>query len=177
MIMQRIWRFFKHELIEVLPPAFFFFVAFNVVTISKRLMLEQYHINFSGFANAAVGALVVAKAILVSDKIKFINKYPDKPLIYNVVWKTVIYGLITLVVQLIEELFPLARKYRSVQIALERGWDEIIWPHFWAIHILLIFLLSLYVSFRELARAMGEKEFLQLFIGIEVTKNDAPMEH
>jgi hypothetical protein len=48
-------------------------------------MLEQYGIKFSDFVNAAVGALIVGKALLVTDQIKFINKYPDKQLIYNIV--------------------------------------------------------------------------------------------
>ena len=48
-------------------------------------MLEQYGIKVSGFVNAAVGALIVAKALLLADEIKFINKYPDNPLSYNIV--------------------------------------------------------------------------------------------
>ena len=82
--MQKILKIIKRELVEVLPPTFFFFIAFNVIIISKKLMLEQYGIKFSGFVNAAVGALIVGKALLVTDQIKFINKYPDKPLIYNI---------------------------------------------------------------------------------------------
>ncbi|MGA9820012.1 MAG: hypothetical protein WBQ36_00280 [Desulfobaccales bacterium] len=138
-------------------------------------MLEQYGIKFSGFVNAAVGALIVGKALLVADDIKFINRYPDKPLIYNVVWKTFLYFLVTLLVQYIEGIIPLLVKYHSVRIAIERSWEEIIWAHFWAVHIVFVFLLSLYVSFRELARAIGEKKFLHIFLGIEVSKNNAPV--
>jgi len=171
--MEKILKIIKREFIEVLPPTLFFFIAFNVITISKKLMLEQYGIKFSGFVNAAVGALIVAKALLVADEIKFINKYPDKPLIYNIVWKTFLYLLVTLIVQYIEGIIPLVLKYHSVKIAIERGWDEIIWPHFWAVHIVFVFLLSLYVSFRELARTIGEKKFLHIFLGIEVSNNNA----
>ena len=47
--MQKILRAIKRELLEVVPPAIFFFVAFNVITFTKGLMLEQYGIKFSGF--------------------------------------------------------------------------------------------------------------------------------
>jgi hypothetical protein len=171
--MQKILKIIKRELVEILPPTFFFFIAFNVIIISKKLMLEQYGIKFSGFVNAAVGALIVGKALLVTDQIKFINKYPDKPLIYNIVWKTFLYLLVTLIVQYIEGIIPLWVKYHSVKIAIDRGWEEIIWPHFWAVHIVFVFLLSLYVSFRELARTIGEKKILQIFLGIEVSNNKA----
>jgi hypothetical protein len=174
--MNKILKIIKRELIEVLPPTFFFFMAFTVVIICKKLMLEEYGIKFFWFVNAAIGALLVAKVILLADEIKFINKYPDKPLIYNVVWKTFIYLLVTLVVQYLEEFIPLWWKYRSVQIAVERGWNEIIWPHFWAVHILIVFLLSLYVSFRELARTIGDKEFLHIFLGINLSSNNAKPE-
>jgi hypothetical protein len=172
-VVQKVLRIIKRELIEVLPPTLFFFVAFNVVIITNKLMLEQYGITFYGFANATVGAFIVAKAALVTDQTKFINKYPHKPLIYNVLWKTIIYALAALAVQAIEEIFPLWWKYRSVRITIERTWDAIIWPHFWAVHIWLVFLLFLYVSFRELARAIGEKKFFQIFLGITISENNA----
>jgi hypothetical protein len=33
---------------------------------------------------------VIAKVVLVADHVKFVNRFPDRPLIYNVVWKTAI---------------------------------------------------------------------------------------
>jgi hypothetical protein len=169
--MPKVLRIIKHEFLEVLPPAIFFFVAFNVITITKRLMLEQYGIEFFGFVTATVGALIVAKVVLLADNIPFINKYPDKPLIYNVVWKTVIYVLVALVVRWFEFLFPLWWKYRKLSVATERLWEEISWPHFWAIHIWLVFLFFVYVSFRELARTIGEERFIKIFLGIKRSMN------
>ena len=83
--MQKILRTIKHELLEIIPPTIFFFVAFNVITFTKGLMLEEYGIKFSGFITATIGALIVAKVVLIADKIPFINKYPDKPLILSLI--------------------------------------------------------------------------------------------
>ena len=174
--MQKILRAIKRELLEVVPPAIFFFVAFNVITFTKGLMLEQYGIKFSGFIAAAVGALIVAKVVLIADRIPFINKYPDKPLIYNAAWKTIIYVLVTLVVRFLEYLLPLWWKYRDVSVAMERLWNEIIWPHFWAIQIWLVCLFFVYVSFREFARAVGEERFFKMFLGIQRDSTDAQPE-
>jgi len=165
--MRHILSSIKNELLEVIPPAIFFFVAFNVITITKTLMLEQYGIKFSGFVAATVGALIVAKVVLVADNIPFINKYPDKPLIYNVVWKTAIYVTVALIVRFLEFYLPLWWKYRDASLALDHLWEEIIWPHFWAIHIWLVFLFIIYVSFRELARTLGEGKFMQIYLGIK----------
>ena len=134
-------------------------MAFNVITFTKKLMLEQYGIEFSGFVTATVGALIVAKVVLLADRIPFINKYPDKPLIYNVAWKTVIYVLVALVVRFLEYLIPLWWQYRNLSVAVEHLWDETIWPHFWVIQIWLVCLFFVYVSFREFARAVVKKDF------------------
>ena len=169
--MQKILRTIKHEVLEILPPTLFFFVAFNVITITKRLMLEQYGIEFFGFVTATVGALIVAKVVLLADNIPFINKYPGKPLIYNVVWKTVIYVLVALIVRWFEFLFPLWWKYRDLSAGRQASLEEISWPHFWAIHIWLVFLFFVYVSFRELARTLGEEKFIEIFLGIKRSTN------
>jgi hypothetical protein len=167
MSMQKILKVIKDELLEIIPPTIFFFVAFNVLTYTKKLMLEQYGIEFSGFITATVGALVVAKVVLLADRIPFINRYPDKPLIYNAAWKTVIYVSVALVVRFLEYLIPHWWHYRNLQVALDHLWRETIWPHFWAIQLWLICLFFVYVSFREFARAVGEEKFFQMFLGIE----------
>ena len=35
-----------------------------------------------------MAALLVAKVVLITDALPFVNRFPEKPLIYNVVWKT-----------------------------------------------------------------------------------------
>ena len=169
--MQKFLRIIKRELLEVVPPAIFFFVAFNVILFCKKLMLEQYGIEFSGFVNATIGALVVGKVVLIADRIPFINKFPDKPLIYNVVWKTLIYIVVAFIVRFLEFFIPLWRQYRNLSLAADHLWNETTWPHFWAIQIWLLGLFFLYVSFRELARTLGEEKFLQMFFGIRRSTN------
>ncbi|MCK9376666.1 MAG: hypothetical protein M0P73_11000 [Syntrophobacterales bacterium] len=170
--MQRILRALKRELLELIAPTLFFFVAFNVIIFTKRLMLEQYHINFSGHLAATIGALIVGKVVLIADNIRFINKYPDKPLIYNIAWKTVIYVLVALAVRSLEYLLPLWWQYRDLRLAAEHLWDETIWAHFWVVQIWLVCLFFVYVSFRELARALGEPQFFKMFLGIQRATND-----
>ena len=117
---------------------------------------------------ATVGALIVGKVVVLADQIPFINKYPEKPLIYNVVWKTGVYLLVSLIVRFLEALLLLGWQYRDLGLALDKVWASIIWAHFWAVQIWLLCLFFVYVSFRELARTLGEAKFLQMFLGIKV---------
>jgi hypothetical protein len=163
--MKKFFEFTKREIAEVIPPAIFFFVAFNIVAVTRALMLREYGISVFDFLAATVGALLVAKIILIVDLIPFVNRYPGKPLIYNVVWKTFVYVLAALVVRYIEHLVPLVFKYGSLAAANERLLAEIVWPHFWAIHIWLTVLLFLYCTLRETISHLGRERTFQMFFG------------
>ena len=52
---------FLHELREVLPPTIFFFLGFNLILFTKRLILADHLIQFAGFFVATTAALVVGK--------------------------------------------------------------------------------------------------------------------
>ncbi|MFO1119391.1 MAG: hypothetical protein U1E38_04490 [Rhodospirillales bacterium] len=156
----------KHEVLEVIPPTVFFFVAIGLLILTKRLMLKQYGIEFADFGAAIIGALIIAKVVLIVDYFPFINKFPDKPLIYNVVWKTAIYVVAAFIVRLGEHFVPLVFKYGSFREASTHLLDDVVWPQFWIIYLWLSVLLFVYCSLRELIRAIGKDQFLRLFFGI-----------
>lgn len=155
----------KHEFVQVIPPTIFFFVTFNVIAITRALMLDQYGITGPGLALATIGALIVAKVILVVDLLPFVNRFPEKPLIYNVVWKTLIYLLAALVVRYLERLISFAREHDSLLEANRHLLAEVVWSHFWAVQIWLALLLFVYCALRELTRLLGASYVRQLFFG------------
>ncbi|WP_045227139.1 hypothetical protein [Methyloterricola oryzae] len=155
----------KHEVILVLPPTVFFFITFSLLVMTRRLTMREYDIPLSGFINAVVGALIVGKVVLVVDKFPFVNRYPDKPLIFNVAWKTGIYLVATLLVRYLEHLLPFLREFKSLGTAHQHLLAEVVWPHFWLIQMWLLVLFFVYVSLRELIRAIGKDTFISLFFG------------
>ena len=44
--MQKILRAIKRELLEIIPPTIFFFVAFNVITFTKGLCWSSTALSF-----------------------------------------------------------------------------------------------------------------------------------
>ncbi len=155
----------KHEIVEVIPPTIFFFVAFHVIAVTRALMLEEYGITVASFTAATIGALIVAKVILLADLLPFVNRYPDKPLIYNVAWKTLIYVLAALLVRYVEHLISFARQHDNLLEANRHLLAELVWPHFWAVQIWLVLLLFLYCAFREIIRLVGAERVRQIFFG------------
>ncbi len=163
--MSRILSTVKHEFIKVLPPTIFFFVAFNVISITRALMLQEYGIDFSGVAAASIGALLVGKVVLVADKLPFINRFPEKPLIYNVAWKTVIYIIAVFAVRYVEHLIPFVREFGDLGIGHQHLLDKVVWPRFWSIQIWLLVLFFAYAALHELVRLIGRDEVLRMFFG------------
>src|SRR5436189_5194757 len=47
---------------HALPPTIFFFVGFNLILWTKRLILEEHGVEFSGFLTATLAALLSAAA-------------------------------------------------------------------------------------------------------------------
>src|SRR5262249_27372456 len=125
----------KHEFEELVPVTLFFFLAFQLLALTDAMILRQYGIKISVFLGATFIALVVAKVVVITDHFRLVNRFPDKPLIYNVVWKTIIYFAAWMVARYLEHLFHFWRKTHNFAAANHRMLEETIWPHFWILQI------------------------------------------
>ena len=155
----------KHEILGVIPPALFFFITFQLIAVTRDLMLQRYDIRISSFVTVSIAALVVAKVVLIADMLPFVNRFPDRPLIYNVAWKTVIYLVAAFLVRYVEHLVPFVREHGDLAQANRYLLDEVVWPHFWAVQIWLLVLFFVYCALRELIRVVGRERVLSMFFG------------
>ena len=128
-------------------------------------MLEGTGLSPSSSISIAVAALVLGKAVLLADMLPMINRFPDKPLIYNVAWKTVIYLLISAVIHYLERLVDFWRQTGGFVAGNQKLLAEIIWPHFWAIQIILFVLIAMYCTMHELVRVIGKEKMVRIFFG------------
>jgi hypothetical protein len=155
----------KHEFMEMLPPTIFFFVILHIVAIIHALMTRGTGIALPTSAAVTVGALVLGKSVLLANMLPFVNRFPEKPLIWNVGWKTLIYTAVALLVHYLEHLFEYWRDSADLIAANHKLFAELNWAHFWAIQILLATLIAFYCVLAELARVTGPRKFRAMFFG------------
>ncbi len=155
----------KKEFLALLPPTIFFLVALHLVALLRVLMLKGTGIPFVTSVSVTVLALILGKAVLIADLLPFINRYPTKPLVYNVAWKTAIYMLIAVLVTYLERLVASSRKAGGVVAGHRKLLAEIVWPHYWAVQILLVVLILMYCTTRELVRMIGADKVGRMFFG------------
>jgi hypothetical protein len=155
----------KEEFFAILPPTIFFFVALHVVTLIRVLMARGSHFVPLSTMSIAVAALILGKAVLIADMLPPINRYPNKPLAYNIAWKTVIYILMATLIHYVERLIDFSRQAGGLAAGNAKLFAEIVWPHFWAIQIILFMLILVYCTAHELVRVIGKEKMLRLFFG------------
>src|SRR4030088_2478747 len=155
----------KEEFSKLLPPTIFFFVALHIVPFVRVLMLKGTGISPTSSISIAVAALILGKAVLVADMLPMINRFPNKPLIYNVAWKTLIYLLVATLIHYLERLVDFWRQAGGLVAGNKKLLAEIIWPHFWAIQIILFVLIAMYCTMHELVRVMGREKVMKIFFG------------
>ena len=163
--MHKIPKKLKEEFFAILPPTIFFFVALHIVTFIRVLMAKGSHFEPLSTVSIAVAALILGKAVLIADILPPINRYPHKPLAYNIVWKTLIYLLVASIIHYLERLIDFSRQAGGLVPGNEKLLAEIVWPHYWAVQMILFLLILVYCTARELVRVIGKEKMLRLFFG------------
>jgi len=153
------------EFRAVLPPTIFFFIMLHIIALIRVLMLKGTGIPVSTPLQVTVAALILGKAVLIADHLPLINRYPYKPLAYNVAWKTVIYILVATLIHFLERLVDFSRQSGSLVAGYHTLRAEIVWPHFFAIELILAVLILMYNTMHELVRVIGKDKVLEMFFG------------
>ena len=161
--LRRAFDWWLAQVRHVLPPTIFFFVGFNLILWTKRLVLEEHGIDFSGFFTATLAALLVGKAVLATDHLPFMRRFDGAPMIQPIIFKTAIYWLCILIVRLAEELVHFLANGRTVTDFPTYLIESLSWSRFLSIQIWLMVLFLVYVTIHELNTLFGDGELYRLF--------------
>lgn len=162
--MNRIGAIVVKEIREALPPFVFFLVLFHMIALTKAVLLEDYSVTALSATFATVGALIVAKAILLVEALPIGRLFSARKFVL-VLWKTLLFAGVALLFRVLEELVPLVSKYGSVTTAVRRLLDEVHWALFGVVALWIVGSLFLYCVAAELVRTLGQSQLKAVFFG------------
>jgi hypothetical protein len=160
----KVWRFALHEFREMLPPVIFFFIGFNLILFTKRLILAEYLIQFTGFFIATMSALIVGKVVLVADAMPFLRRFDYAPLAQPILFKTVVYALLVFVARLLEAFIHYVAGGGTVGHGgfIEEQLGTFSWNRFIATQMWIFVLFLVYVTASEFNKLLGDSELFKI---------------
>ncbi|MGH8120732.1 MAG: hypothetical protein ACRESK_08975 [Gammaproteobacteria bacterium] len=154
----------RNEIRAVALTVLFFGIWFGVMLVIKQLTLAEYQIEFHRFSLALVGALVVAKVVLVMEHVSLGAWIRNLPALFDVVLRTVLYTLGVLVVLLLEKAFNARHDYDSFALSLIRVFQHEEIHLVWANLICVSSALLVFNMFSVVRRRLGNQELIRLFL-------------
>ena len=161
--MKKVWEVIVKELREGLPSALLFLFLFHMISATKAVSLGDYSIDVLRATTATISALLVAKSILVVEVLPVSKLFSNRGLI-NILWKTVLFGIVVFVFRFVEELIHSLREYDSFGTAVMAMTQGISWPVFWIETFWIIGGLLLYALLMELTNALGPDKAMKLLL-------------
>jgi len=139
----------KQKLVELIPPATYFFIIFSFLWATRQISMRDYSFSWEGLGIVIVGALLSGKVVLIADRFPFMNIFSRRPLIYNTAWKSFIYFLTSILLHYLN--------------TIRHSANETVWIHFWLVQAWFALLFFIYCGLREIARVIGQDKIIQMF--------------
>jgi hypothetical protein len=157
--------FLRAELGAMVAPFLYFAVAFNAIALTIALIAHDHDFSLVQHGVATIGALLAAKAVLVADHLPFVDRFPDRPLIWNTFWKGAIYAACAMLLHVAERLIEAAAGADPFATSVQAVFADLDWGRVAAVHLWLIILFLIFAAWRELVRADGVARLRGLFFG------------
>jgi hypothetical protein len=155
----------RAEMGAMVAPLLFFAIGFNAIALTVALIGPDHDFNLVAHGVATVGALIAAKAVLLVDHLPFVNRYPDRPLIWNTLWKAALYALCAVALHVAERAIEAAAQPGAFAAAAAQVFAALDWRRAAAVHLWLVILFAIFAAWRELARVDGTAHLRRLFFG------------
>jgi hypothetical protein len=108
----------RKELREIGLVTVYFLACFLFFLTLEKLLLERYDPRITVFHTAVIGALVVAKVVVLLEKTSFGDRFRENRRFVHLLWRSLGYTAVVFVVTLGERWFDLYREHGEPPSAL-----------------------------------------------------------
>jgi hypothetical protein len=160
----------KHEFVEMAIVFAYLAFVFCALATYSMLLLERYEIAYFTYGAALLNALIITKVILIGEAVHFGKRHEGKALVYSVIYKAFLYGVLVFAFHLIEETVKLLIHGRNFASAFhEVRLDDVL-----ARSIVIFGTFIPFFGFRELGRVIGPEKMRDLFCKSHAAKAETP---
>ena len=154
----------KEELESIFWVTLYFGCWLIALVLLKRMVLEEYQIAFSGLSVAVVGAVLLAKVVLVLERVPLGRWAQRQPAWVDVLFRTVLYSAGVFVVLVMEKSFEGWRAAGGLRESLIAGLHHTTAIHVWLNTICLSTALFSYNLFSVVRKHLSTRQLLEMFL-------------
>ena len=154
----------KEEVRSVLLVTLYFAIWLGVLIIIKKLILAEYDIEFNGLTAALVGALVLAKVVLIFEHVSLGAWLKKRPALVEVIVRTLFYTFGVFVVLVLEKSFEGRHDYGGFIPSMIGSFQTVEGFHVWVNVICTSGALLVYNIFFALEKIFGEGTLLRALL-------------
>jgi hypothetical protein len=82
----------------------YLWIVFGFLVVHESIVLSQHQINFAAHGLALINALVFAKVMLVAEDLHLGHRFHDKPLVYSIVFKSILFAVALICFHVLEHV-------------------------------------------------------------------------
>lgn len=154
----------KHELKAVILVTLFFAAWLGIFMGLKILILDGYQIRFGSVSAVVIGALILAKVVLILKHVPLGGWVKKQPVLVDVILRTVLYAFGTFIVMLLEKAFESRHEQGGFVSALTNVFQHPDMPHIWANTICVTGALLFYNLLSALNHHLGSGGLARVFL-------------
>lgn len=154
----------KEEIRAVVTATVYFGCWILALMVIKWLILSEYSIAFRGWSMALVGALVLAKVVLVLEHVSLGDWVRRQPAWVGVALRTVLYTLGVALVLIIEKGFEGRHEAGGFGPAVQHVFQQADIYHLWTNVICIAGALLGYNAIMVVRRHLGNRELFRIFL-------------
>jgi hypothetical protein len=152
----------KEQIRDFAVMSLYLWIVFGMMAIHESIILSQHQINYIAHGFAVVNALVFAKVMLVAQDFNLGHRLHDKPLIYAVIFKSLLFAIALICFHVVEHVLigmwdgkPIAQSIAEV------GADKLV--GIVSLGIISTVALAPFFLLSEISRVIGRDNFWALF--------------
>jgi len=151
-----------HETRELLAISAFLAAFFVSLTTYRRLLLEEYNIDYYEYGYAVLEALVLGKVILLGEAFHLGERFHERSLVLSTLWKTLVFSLLVAIFSVLEHFIGAVVHGRPLASALPQLAGSHLYELLARVVVTLVAFVPLF-AFRELGRVLGPGRLFELF--------------